>query len=191
MTEERCPFHGDEAVVRATQRWVERAVIGLNLCPFARGVEQQGRIRYRVSDADTPDKLKVDLEHELRFLQQTPPEQVDTTLLVHPDVLDDFLDYNDFLVVADRCLSELGLDGVIQIASFHPRYRFEDSGADDIENYTNRAPYPTLHLLRERSISEAVSRLQNPESIYRRNLQRMRELGIDGWDALWADDPDA
>ena len=187
MTGGRCLFQGDESVIRLTQRWVERAVIGLNLCPFAGGVQKKGQVRYRVSDATEPAALKAHLEEELRLLQQTSPEAVETTLLIHPLMLDDFLDYNDFLVVADQCLSELELDGVIQIASFHPRYRFADSGPDDIENYTNRAPFPILHLLREESVSRATAKLEAPDAIYRRNMQRMRELGIEGWEALWSD----
>ena len=187
MTAKGGAFHDDESVIHSTKRWVERAVIGLNLCPFARVVQKQGRVRYRVSDATAPAELKADLEEELRLLQQSSPDKVETTLLIHPHVLDDFLDYNDFLVVADQCLSDLKLDGVIQIASFHPRYRFADSGPDDIENYTNRAPYPILHLLREESVSLATARLEEPDAIYRRNMERMRELGIEGWDALWSD----
>lgn len=187
MAEGLCPFHGDESVVRSTQRWVERAVIGLNLCPFAGGVQKMGRVRYCVSEATEPAALKADLEDELRLLQQTSPDEVETTLLIHPRVLDDFLDYNDFLVVADQCLSDLELDGVMQIASFHPRYRFADSGPEDIENYTNRAPFPILHLLREESISRVTAKLDEPDAIYRRNMQRMRELGMEGWKALWVD----
>jgi hypothetical protein len=174
---------GDDAVVAATRRWVERAVIGLNLCPFARAVAD--RIRYRVSAATTADELLADLEAELRLLHDTDPRQIETTLLVHPRVLQDFLDFNDFLDVADAALEALGLTGVLQIASFHPQYRFAGTAQQDIENYTNRAPYPTLHLLREASVARAAAACGNPASIYERNIETMRRLGHAGWARLW------
>ena len=131
----------DEEVIAATRTWLERAVIGLNLCPFAEPVHLHDRIRYFVSAARSPRELLEDLMAELHALDAADPEQCETTLLVHPHVLADFLDYNDFLAQADDAVAELGLQGVIQVASFHPRYQFEDAGPDDIENYTNRSPY--------------------------------------------------
>lgn len=173
-----------------TRRWLERAVIGLNLCPFAKAVHARGQVRYVLSAADTPEALLEQLGAELLSLRDTPAGQVDTTLLVHPDALQDFLDYNDFLEDADALVAELGLEGVLQVASFHPQYRFAGSGADDIENFTNRSPYPTLHLLREASIERAMDSMSDTDSIYRRNMETLRRLGPEGWQALWRDDAD-
>lgn len=175
----------EAAVIAATRRWVERAVIGLNLCPFARAVAD--RIRYRVSAATSADELLADLEAELRLLHETDARRIETTLLIHPRVLQDFLDFNDFLDVADAALDALGLTGVLQIASFHPHYRFAGTVEQDIENYTNRAPYPTLHLLREASVARGVAALGDPASIYERNIETMRRLGHAGWARLWRD----
>ena len=146
----------DDDVIAATTQWLERAVIGLNLCPFAKAVHVKGQIRYVVSQATTLEALAEDLHRELEFLAEANAEQTDTTLLIHPNALTDFLDFNDFLDVADAIVDELELDGIIQIASFHPLFQFEDTFADDITNYTNRSPYPTLHLLREDSVERAV-----------------------------------
>ncbi|MCX8005566.1 MAG: DUF1415 domain-containing protein [Burkholderiaceae bacterium] len=175
----------EEAAIAATRRWIERAVIGLNLCPFARGALP--RLRLAVSTATTTEALLADLVVELRRLAAAEPAQLETTLLIHPRVLQDFLDFNDFLDVAEAALRALGLEGVIQIASFHPQYRFAGSAAEDIENYTNRAPYPLLHLLREDSVARAVAAVDDPSSIYRRNLETMRRLGHAGWARLWSD----
>ena len=136
----------DTDIISATQVWLEKAVIGLNLCPFAKAVHVKGQIRYVVSAATTPEALLEDLLNELRALQDADPEQIDTTLLIHPYVLNDFLDYNDFLDIADAAAAEPEFDDAFQIASFHPDYQFADTAPDDIENYTNRSPYPTLHL---------------------------------------------
>jgi hypothetical protein len=176
---------GAEEVVAATRTWLERAVIGLNLCPFAKPIHLHGRIRYFVSAARSPMHLLQDLMAELRALDAADPEQCETTLLVHPHVLADFSDYNDFLVQADAAVAELGLEGVIQIASFHPRYEFEDAGPDDIENYTNRSPYPLLHLLRESSVERAVTTYPDTTAIYRKNIETLRRLGHEGWRRLW------
>lgn len=176
----------EDAVIAATRRWVERAVIGLNLCPFARAVAD--RIRYRVSAATDADALLADLQSELLLLHESDPRDLETTLLIHPYVLQDFLDFNDFLGVAEAVIDALGFSGAFQIASFHPQYRFAGSGADDIENCTNRAPYPTLHLLREESVERAVAAVANPDSIYERNIETMRRLGHAGWARLWAND---
>src|SRR6476469_1755303 len=135
--------------VQDMQRWLERAVIGLNLCPFAKAVQAKGQVRWVLSDATTPEALLEQLGEELLHLRDTPADETDTTLIVHPRVLGDFLDYNDFLDTADALVESLPLDGVLQVASFHPHYQFAGNGPDDVENFTNRSPYPTLHLLRE------------------------------------------
>jgi hypothetical protein len=167
-----------------TQRWLERAVIGLNLCPFAKAVQAKGQVRWVLSDATTPEVLLEQLGEALLQLRDTPAEDTDTTLIVHPQVLADFLDYNDFLDSADALVESLGLDGVLQVASFHPHYQFAGSAPDDVENFTNRSPYPTLHLLREDSVSRAVAAIPDPEVIVERNVETLRELGVEGWRKL-------
>jgi hypothetical protein len=173
-----------EEIVAATRRWLEKAVIGLNLCPFARPVYAGGLIRYVVSGAETPEALLAELRGELRTLAAADPEQTETTLLIHPRTLTDFLDYNDFLGVADAAVEELGLAGTLQIASFHPRYQFAGTGPDDIENYTNRSPYPMLHLLRESSVERAVAAFPDAARIYEKNIATLRRLGLQGWRRL-------
>jgi hypothetical protein len=180
-----------DVVVRATRRWLERAVIGLNLCPFAKSVHVKGQIHYAVSAATTPEALLADLRAELLALQAADAAQRDTTLLMAPHCLGDFLDFNDFLDDAEALLAELGLEGELQIASFHPRYQFAGTAAEDITNYTNRAPYPTLHLLREASIERAVQAYPEPERIYEANMQTLRRLGLAGWRALQLDEAGA
>jgi hypothetical protein len=179
----------DDDVIAATRVWVERAVIGLNLCPFAKAVYVKNQIRYTVSEARTPEALLDDLLRELRSLSHASAEDVDTTLLIHPHVLNDFLDYNDFLQVADAAVEELDLAGVLQVASFHPRYQFAGTAADDITNYTNRSPYPTLHLLSEASVDQAVEAFPDAGEIYEKNVETMRRLGHGGWKALEIDQP--
>jgi uncharacterized protein len=176
----------DEAVIAETREWLEKAVIGLNLCPFAKAVHAKGQIRYVVSAVTTPEALLAELEHELHTLHEADPEDIDTTLLIHPQVLQDFLDFNDFLAAADELLSRLGLEGTLQIASFHPRFQFAGTEEDDISNYTNRSPYPTLHLLREASIDRAVEAFPEAEEIYERNIETLEKLGHAGWEALWS-----
>jgi len=170
--------------VEATRRWLERAVIGLNLCPFAKAVHARGQIRWVLSDAITPESLLETLGEELLLLRDAPADAVDTTLIVHPHVLTDFLDYNDFLGAADALVESLGLDGVLQVASFHPGYQFAGSAPDDVENFTNRSPYPTLHLLREDSVSRAVEAFPDPDVIVARNAETLRKLGTQGWHDL-------
>lgn len=170
----------------ATRRWLERAVIGLNLCPFAKAVVAKGQVRYVLSTATTPDALLEELAYELVRLQQTEPDQVDTTLLIHPQVLTDFLDYNDFLDTADAAVEALELEGEIQVASFHPDYQFADTAYDDVGNCSNRSPYPMLHLLREASVERAVAAFPDPEVIVERNLETLDKLGIEGWRKLLA-----
>ena len=180
------PGGPDEATALAgTRLWLERAVIGLNLCPFAKAVYVKDQVRLVFSDATTPEQLIEQLGEELLHLRDTPAAQIDTTLLVHPYVLGDFLDYNDFLDQADALVEALELDGVLQVASFHPDYQFADSHPDDIENYSNRAPYPTLHLLREDSVSRAVEAYPEADIIVERNYATLRGLGHDGWKALF------
>lgn len=170
----------------ATRRWLERAVIGLNLCPFAKAVVAKGQVRYVLSAATTPEALLEELAYELVRLQQTEPEQVDTTLLIHPQVLTDFLDYNDFLDTADAAVEALELEGEIQVASFHPDYQFADTAYDEVGNCSNRSPYPMLHLLREASVERAVAAFPDPDAIVERNLQTLEKLGIEGWRKLLA-----
>ena len=179
----------DDEAVAATRAWLERAVIGLGLCPFAKAVRAKDQVRYVVSRARNTDALLDDLERELESLAQTPADEVDTTLLIHPHVLEDFLDYNDFLALADRVVEETGLEGVLQVASFHPHYQFEGTEPDDITNYTNRSPYPILHLLREASVDQAVAAFPDAEQIFEKNIETMKALGIEGWEALGVSTP--
>jgi len=167
-----------------TRRWLEQAVIGLNLCPFAKAVHSRGQIRWVESTAADVNALMADLVHELQLLAAADPLAIDTTLLVHPQVLGDFLDYNDFLDLADAALEELGLIGELQIASFHPQYQFEGTEPDDVENLSNRSPFPTLHLLREDSVERAVEAFPEAESIYEKNIETLRALGAEGWAKL-------
>jgi uncharacterized protein len=172
------------AVIADTRRWLERAVIGLNLCPFAKAVHVKQQVRFVLSDAELPEDLLEELAEELLRLRDTPADETDTTLLVHPKVLGDFLDYNDFLDRVDALIEALELDGVLQVASFHPDYRFADSETDDPGNCTNRAPYPTLHLLREASLDKAVAAYPDADFIVERNLDAMAKLGVDGFRKL-------
>jgi hypothetical protein len=171
-------------VIAATRAWLEQAVIGLNLCPFAKAVYNKRQIRYRVSAAADTDTLFRELCDELQMLADADPEAIDTTLLIHPRVLGDFLEYNDFLYVTEAAVRSFGLEGEIQIASFHPQYLFDNSQPDDIENYTNRSPYPMLHLLREQSVSRAVEGMEDADRIVERNMETLRLLGQAGWSAL-------
>ncbi len=182
------PIANDDTVIAATQHWIERAVIGLNLCPFARVPFAQGRVRCRVSHAADTDALARDLCDELEYLQSSDPVECETTLLIHPWVLGDFDRFNDFLDVADALLCGLGLEGELQVASFHPDYQFADAESGAIENCTNRSPYPILHLLREASVERAVAMIDDPEAIYRRNIDTLNKLGFAGWNALFNDD---
>lgn len=181
------PAAADKEVVAVTRACLERAVIGLNLCPFAKAVHLKKQIRYAVSAAQTPEDLLADFVAELRVLQAADACDIETTLLLHPQALADFLDYNDFLELADATLAAEGLEGEIQVASFHPRYQFAGSGPEDIENYSNRSPYPMLHLLREASIARAVAAFPDAGQIFERNIETLRRLGHEGWRHLWAD----
>ena len=174
--------------IAATRNWLEKAVIGLNLCPFAKAVYVKDQVRFVLSDATTPEALVEQLAEELLLLRDTPAEQIDTTLIIHPEVLTDFLDYNDFLDNADAAVEALDLGGILQVASFHPDYQFAGAAADDVSNYTNRSPYPTLHLLREDSVERAVAAFPDPDVIIERNIATLDGLGVDGWNRLLADD---
>jgi hypothetical protein len=181
---EEDPAAGGDALA-TTRRWLEHAVIGLNLCPFAKAVVVKDQVRFVLSDASTPEALLAQLGEELVLLRDTPAEEIDTTLLVHPQVLEDFLDYNDFLDQADALVEALDLEGVLQVASFHPHYQFAGSGPEDVENFTNRSPYPTLHLLREDSVARAVEAFPDPDAIVERNIATLRQLGVEGWRKLF------
>lgn len=174
----------DEAVIAAMRLWVEKAVIGLNLCPFAKSVYVKNQVRFVVSHATHLDGFLEDLDRELDFLATADPQVVDTTLLIHPTLLPDFHDFNDLTIIAESAVEEHGLEGVIQVASFHPKFQFADTDADDIGNYTNRAPFPTLHLIREESLERAVAAIPNAEEIFERNIETLQKLGLDGWRAL-------
>jgi hypothetical protein len=180
----------DAWVIARTRGWLEQAVIGLELCPFAKAVHAKGRIRWVVSAATDVDALRIELADELHRLADTPIDEVETTLLIHPQVLTDFLEYNDFLDVADIEIATARLAGVIQVASFHPDYVFAGADPDAVDHATNRSPYPLLHLLREESIDRAVAAFPDPEAIVGRNLATLRALGPAGWQALargWLD----
>ena len=173
-----------EVMVQDTLRWLERAVIGLNLCPFAKSVYVKGQVHCTVSAADDLETLRDDLLRELSDLVSLDASVRDTTVLVIQNLLHDFYDYNDFLNVADDCLLSLDLDGVIQIASFHPQYQFAGTDEDDITNFTNRSPYPTLHLIREASVDRAVAAFPEAEDIFEANMATMKRLGLQGWQDL-------
>ena len=173
-----------DSIVAITTRWVERAVIGLNLCPFAKAVHAKGQIRYVVCPAITAEALLTALMDELQLLATTNPDDIETTLLIHPYALTDFLDFNDFLDTADVTIAALKLEGAIQIASFHPQYQFAGTDTDDISNFTNRSPYPTLHLLREASVTRAVAAFPNAGDIFEKNIATMTTLGHAGWERL-------
>jgi uncharacterized protein len=169
----------DEQVVASTRQWIDDFVIGLNLCPFAKAVQAKGQVRYVVTHAKSGVRLLEELQRELATLQATDPNELDTTLLIHPDVLADFFDYNDFLAEVDDLLQELELEGELQVASFHPDYRFAGSAADDPANYTNRSPYPMLHLLREASVTRAVDTYPDTAAIPERNVELLRSMPAD------------
>jgi hypothetical protein len=179
----KTPYTAEDAV-RYTRQWVERAVIGLNLCPFAKAVQVKGQVHYAVSAARHPRQLLLDLSAEMDALLAQDLAVRETTLLIAPWCLHGFLDFNDFLEQGDRLLRKRRLEGVLQLASFHPAFQFAGTEPDDITNFTNRSPNPTLHLLREASIDRALQAIANPEEIYEVNMRTLRELGHEGWKAL-------
>lgn len=174
----------NDQVIADTRLWLERAVIGLNLCPFAKAAYLKNRVRLVVSEATDDEALLQDLIRELATLQVADEQACETTLLIHPQALTDFLDYNDFLDAADAAIDELGLEGLIQVASFHPQYQFAGSAAEDVENCTNRSPHPVLHLLREASIEQAVASYPAVDDIPARNMATLKTLGREGWARL-------
>ena len=174
----------DQQVLEKTRHWLEKAVIGLNLCPFAKAVYVKNQVRLVVSKARHADDLLEELDRELDLLVATPANEIDTTLLIHPTLFDDFLDFNDFLEVAEGVVDEHGLDGVIQLASFHPQFQFDGTEPDDISNYTNRAPFAILHLLREESVERAVEAFPQADAIFDVNIATLEKLGLPGWKAL-------
>jgi uncharacterized protein len=178
----------DAEIIAATRHWLTRAVIGLNLCPFAKSVHVKNQVRYAISEATDLEGVLTDLEAELKMLAGADPEQIDTTLLILPHALADFLDFNDATWFADRLLQQLRLEGTLQVASFHPQFQFDGTGPNDIENYTNRTPYPTLHLIREASIARAVEAFPDAADIYERNMEVLRRLGHQGW-RDWMSEP--
>ena len=174
----------DEEVLAKTRHWLEAAVIGLNLCPFAKAVYVKNQVRLVVSKARHADDLLEELDRELDLLVGTPAADIDTTLLIHATLFEDFLDFNDFLEVAEGVIDEHGLEGVIQLASFHPQFQFEGTEADDISNYSNRAPFAILHLLREESVERAIEAFPNADAIFETNIRTLEKLGLPGWKAL-------
>ena len=179
----------DKDVLEQTRHWLEKAVSGLNLCPFAKAVYVKNQVRLVVSQARHADDLLEELDRELDLLVATPAEEIDTTLLIHPTLFDDFLDFNDFLEVAEGVVDEHGLEGVVQLASFHPQFQFDGTEPDDISNYTNRAPFAILHLLREDSVERAVAAFPQAEAIFDENIKTLEALGHDGWNALMKCEP--
>ncbi len=174
----------ERTVIEDTQKWLLQAVVGLNLCPFAKAVVVKDMVRYRVCPSADPADVLALLREELQHLAQADPDKLDTTLLIAPKALPDFLDFNDFLADCDEVLMDLELDGVLQVADFHPQYQFGGTEVDDIENFTNRTPYPTLHLLREASIDKAVEAYPDASLIFERNIVVLNQLGRAGWEAL-------
>lgn len=174
-----------QEIIDSTRLWLEKSVIGLGLCPFAQPAYENRRVRFYVSESKSAEELLRELESELNYLVTHESKICETTLLIHPWVMGDFADYNDFISICDAALVELELEGELQIASFHPQYQFADTDPDDIENYTNRSPYPTLHLLREHSIDLAIAGSVNTDEIYLRNIRTLRGLGHAGWFNLW------
>ena len=172
--------------VAETRAWIARAVVGLNLCPFARAVLVKNQIRCVATDAVDAGTLLARLCEEMHFLAEADPARVDTTLLVHPQAMTDFLDFNDFLEIADAALEELGYAGVLQVAPFHPQFQFADTALEDIGNATNRSPYPTLHLLREASVARAALAFPDAAAIFGLNIATLEALGGAGWAALMA-----
>lgn len=191
MTDALTPFDDEEnaaaeAAIAATRHWLETAVIGLNLCPFAKAVLARRQIRWAVTAASTADALLAELRRELALLADADPHEIDTTLLIHPRAMTDFIDYRFFLDDAQRLLRKLGYDGTLQLASFHPNYEFADAAPNDVANCTNRSPHPMLHVLREASIDRAVAAYPDAEAIYGRNVETLRALGHEGWRGLLA-----
>lgn len=176
---------GEKRVVDATILWLEKVVIGLNLCPFAKPIHVKNQIRYVVSPALERETLLDDLKRELSLFVAAAPEQTESTLLIHPRMLSEFVEYNDFLADCELAIEEMALAGVVQVASFHPQYQFAGTKIDDVTNYTNRSPFPMLHLLREASVTRAVESFPDVESIYKKNMATLKKLGNAGVERLF------
>lgn len=174
-----------EQVLAATRLWLEKAVIGLNLCPFAKAVYVKQQVHCVVSEATSEAALLSELQAELEALSSMDSQLRDTTLLIIPNRFDDFLNFNDFIGEADALLADMGLEGELQIASFHPQFQFAGTDVDDVSNYTNRAPYPIVHVLREASIDRAVASFPDASVIYERNIETLEQLGVAGWQRLF------
>ncbi|KAM9985674.1 hypothetical protein ACTFIZ_012373 [Dictyostelium cf. discoideum] len=172
------------SITHHTKQWLEKAVIGLNLCPFAKEVYNKQQIKYHICSAKNERLILQALQQEFNFLVNTPATTIDTTLFILEHALIDFYDFNDFLALADQLLEQLNIVGVLQIASFHPHYHFANTQPDDIENYTNRAPYPILHILREQSIDQVVVAIADAATIFEKNIATMQALGVNGWKDL-------
>ena len=167
-----------------TRQWLEKAVIGLNLCPFAKAPHVKNLVRISISQARHLDGFLEDLDRELQLLGDTPADELETTLLVHPTLFPDFDTFNQMLDIADAAVVDNGLEGIVQIAPFHPDFQFEGTDSDDIGNYTNRSPYPTLHLIREDSIAKAAQAFPDASAIFERNIALLEKMGHEGWDKL-------
>ena len=178
------PADTDRIAIEDTQAWLTRAVVGLNLCPFAKAVMAKGQVRYVVTEFTEPEQVLKLLQSEMQTLVDADPDTLDTTLLIAPYLLPDFLDFNEFLFDCEAVLQAMDLEGVLQIADFHPNYQFAGTAPDDVENRTNQSPYPTLHLLREDSVTRAVQAFPDAALIYERNTALLREMGVAGWQAL-------
>ena len=166
------------------RQWLEKAVIGLNLCPFAKAPHVKNLVRISVSQARHLDGFLEDLDRELQLLGDTPADELETTLLVHPTLFPNFDTFNQMLDIADAAIVDNGLEGIVQIAPFHPDFQFEGTDSDDIGNYTNRSPYPTLHLIREDSIAKAAQAFPDASAIFERNIALLEKMGHEGWDKL-------
>ena len=178
------PADTERIAIEDTQLWLTRAVVGLNLCPFAKAVMTKGQVRYVVSELTEPEQVLKLLQTEMQTLVDADPDTLDTTLLIAPYLLPDFLDFNEFLFDCEAVLQAMDLEGVLQIADFHPNYQFAGTAPEDVENRTNQSPYPTLHLLREDSVTRAVQAFPDAALIYERNTALLREMGTAGWQAL-------
>lgn len=174
----RMKNHPDiETIIARTRCWIERVVVELNVCPFARKPYEGGKVRYAVSAAERPEDLLDEVQRELELLRATDAGEIETTVLIHPYVLNDFLDYNDFLAIVDALIEGGGYEGEFQVASLHPDYQFAGTEADDAENYTNRSPYPILHLLREAELTRAIAGYARPDKIPERNIRTLEKIG--------------
>jgi hypothetical protein len=178
------PSDTKRIAIEDTQAWLTRAVVGLNLCPFAKAVMAKGQVRYVVTELTEPAQVLKLLQSEMQTLVDADTDTLDTTLLIAPYLLPDFLDFNEFLFDCEAVLLEMDLEGVLQIADFHPSYQFAGTAPDDVENRTNQSPYPTLHLLREDSVSRAVEAFPDAALIYQRNTALLQDMGVAGWQAL-------